>query len=143
MAEVFIAAWQGGYRGVVPDEIIDALDPAAVAADLRASAGEGTTTVAVDDAGGVVGFIRFGTADGYIAALYVHPSVAGAGLGLRLLEDALARMAGRDVTLWVFAGNARARRLYERAGFRPDGRELTDARWAAVQMGYHRPGASS
>jgi ribosomal protein S18 acetylase RimI-like enzyme len=140
LAAVFIAAWQAGYRGVVPDEILDALEPAAVLAELRANAAEGTTTVAVSDAGQVVGFARFGTDDdeGYLASLYVDPAAAGAGLGRRLLDHALGQLPGRDVTLWVFAGNARARRLYERAGFRPDGRQLTDPRWAAVQVGYRR-----
>jgi RimJ/RimL family protein N-acetyltransferase len=47
-------------------------------------------------------------------------------------------MPGVDIKLWVFAANVRARRLYERAGFNPDGTELTDPRWRAVQVRYRR-----
>lgn len=142
MAEVFVAAWQGGYRGVVPDEILDALDAVEVQRELGADAQ--TTIVAVDDEGEVVGFTRFQAddAEGHVASLYVHPSAARAGLGKRLLNHALGHLRGRDVTLWVFAGNAAARRLYERAGFRPDGRQLIDPRWNAVQLGYRRPALS-
>lgn len=143
MAEVFVAAWRGGYRGVVPDEILDALDAAEVLHELGADAH--TTIVAVDDEGEVVGFTRWGvdgTGEGYLASLYVRPTVARAGLGKRLLDHALEQMPDHDIKLWVFAGNAAARRLYERAGFHPDGRQLTDPRWNAVQLGYRRPALS-
>jgi ribosomal protein S18 acetylase RimI-like enzyme len=201
MAAVFIAAWRGGYRGIVPDEIIDALDPADVAAELAANPHERSTTVAVavavdgnggggdgdGDGGGdgngdgnggggdgdgdgdggdgdgdgngdgnggggdgngngdgrIVAFVCFGDDDagdgGYLASLYVDPVAARAGLGARLLEHALDSMPGLEVTLWVFAANHAARRLYERAGFRLDGAELTDPRWATPQVRYRRP----
>jgi ribosomal protein S18 acetylase RimI-like enzyme len=151
MAAVFIAAWRGGYRGIVPDEIIDALDAADVAAELAANPHERSTTVAVavdgdgdgDGDGRIVAFVRFGDDDagdgGYLASLYVDPVAARAGLGARLLEHALDSMPGLEVTLWVFAANHAARRLYERAGFRLDGAELTDPRWATPQVRYRRP----
>jgi ribosomal protein S18 acetylase RimI-like enzyme len=163
MATVFIAAWRGAYRGVVPDEVIDALDHAELVGELAANPYARTTTVAVDEAGLVVGWARYGTdsADdgggtdgtdgtgeavaggageaGHLASLYVHPSTAGAGVGSRLLHHALDAMPDREVTLWVFAGNRRARRFYERAGFVADGAELTDPRWRTPQVRYRRP----
>ncbi|RAS29045.1 hypothetical protein BCL80_107157 [Streptomyces avidinii] len=47
----------------------------------------------------------------------------------------------RDITLWVLKENVRARRFYERAGFRPDGAEETfEAGGARVpEVRYTRP----
>jgi ribosomal protein S18 acetylase RimI-like enzyme len=146
LADVFIAAWRGGYRGVVPDEVIDGLDATEWNATLRRTvdAPGRHTVVAVDGTGTPVGFASYGSdeehpGDGYLASLYVHPRAAGAGVGGRLLRHALAAMSTLDVRLWVFDGNAAARRLYEREGFRPDGARLTDPRWRTPQVRYRRP----
>jgi ribosomal protein S18 acetylase RimI-like enzyme len=144
LAEVFVAAWQGGYRGVIPDDVIDAMDARTVAAELSPSlvAADRTTLVALDATGVVIGFTIFGPDRdrdaGYLASLYVSPTAGGRGVGRSLLDAAVQAMPGVDVTLWVFADNVRARRLYERAGFEPNGGELTDPRWRAVQVRYRR-----
>ncbi|MGI5230314.1 N-acetyltransferase family protein [Actinoallomurus sp. CA-142502] len=149
MADIFVAAWRSGYRGVVPDEVIDALDADTVAADLAARLDDpGLTTVLAVGAGGrPVGFVRYGDdadhpGEGYLAALYVHPAASGAGVGRGLLGRAIDAMPGVDVRLWVFEDNDRARALYERAGFRPEGARLTDPRWRTPQARYLRPGDS-
>jgi ribosomal protein S18 acetylase RimI-like enzyme len=144
LAEVFIAAWRGGYRGVVPDDVIDAMDATVAETELAPSvdAADRTTLVALDADGDIVGFTIFGPDRdrdaGYLASLYVSPMAGGRGIGWSLLNAAVEGMPGVDITLWVFAGNVRARRLYERAGFHPDGTELTDPRWRAVQIRYRR-----
>jgi ribosomal protein S18 acetylase RimI-like enzyme len=148
LAEVFVAAWRGGYRGVIPDDVIDAMDVRAAAAELSPSlvAADRTTLVALDATGDVVGFTIFGPDRdrdaGYLASLYVSPTSAGRGIGRSLLDAAVTAMPSVDITLWVFAENVRARRLYERAGFEPDGTELTDPRWGAAQVRYRRKAAS-
>src|SRR5262249_1736967 len=56
-------------------------------------------------------------------ALYIAPSHWGRGYGSALLrnaEEALAAGGRRDLALWVLEGNDRARRFYERAGWRTD-----------------------
>jgi GNAT superfamily N-acetyltransferase len=60
---------------------------------------------------------------GELWVLYVAPSHWGHGYGYALLrdaEEALATTGRRDLTLWVLEGNDRARRFYERAGWRGD-----------------------
>jgi len=146
LARVFVAAWHGGYHGIVPDDVIDSIDEPA-AADLLApqlTAPDRVTLVAVGPGGEIVAFATYGPdrdtpPDGYLASLYVAPEAAGHGVGRGLLDAAIAAMPGVDVTLWVFAGNARARALYERAGFIPDGAELTDPQWRTPQVRYRRP----
>ena len=86
--------------------------------------------IAVDESQSPAGFIYLTTeADyftgeklGYISDLAVAPQAEGQGVG-RLLMDAAedwTREKGyRRLTLDVFAGNERARRVYEKAGFLP------------------------
>ena len=62
-------------------------------------------------------------------AIHLEPQEQGKGLGRLLMVDALdaLRAAGWPrVVLWVLAGNAHARRFYERGGWAPDGRERED-----------------
>ncbi len=69
-----------------------------------------------------------------LAALYALPEVWGTGIGRALLSvttGALVTAGFRSAALWVFAGNGRARRFYEAAGWRADGgaaREETGGR---------------
>jgi L-Ala-D/L-Glu epimerase len=139
IAGVFVAAWRGGYRGLVPDEVIDGLDAAQLGATLtrRLRTPGQHTVVAVDDRDRPVGFAGYG--GGYLASLYVHPATARSGVGRRLLRHAVDEMSDVDIQLWVFEGNAAAGRLYEREGFRPDGGRCTDPRWRTPQVRYRRP----
>jgi ribosomal protein S18 acetylase RimI-like enzyme len=148
MAAVLVAAWRGGYRGIVPDDVIEAQTVArwepVLAAAVRDS--QTQTVVAVDGGGEVVGFAGFGAdpddpdpGAGYLASLYVDPAASGAGAGRRLVERTLSELAdaGRTrVGLWVFRDNARARALYERCGFVAHGAELVDQRWRVPQVHY-------
>jgi L-alanine-DL-glutamate epimerase-like enolase superfamily enzyme/GNAT superfamily N-acetyltransferase len=149
MARVFVAAWHAGYQGVVPVDVLEGLDVGTTAEWMARLLEDGAaSTVVVTLDGEVAGWTRFGPDrerpgpdKGYLASLYVHPSAAGRGLGRVLLQHALTQLhrAGRpDVRLEVFEGNARARALYERAGFRLDGTRAVDPRWRTPQVGYRR-----
>ena len=62
--------------------------------------------------------------DGWLEALYVRPAAWGTGLADRLHASAEAELRRRGTPrarLWVLEGNGRARRFYERHGWRPDG----------------------
>jgi GNAT superfamily N-acetyltransferase len=63
-----------------------------------------------------------------LRSLYVVPEAWGTGVARQLMEAALAAMRGRgagEATLWVVDANARARRFYEREGWRLDGETRT------------------
>lgn len=84
-------------------------------------AADRTFLVAVNDDGAIIGYGDL-EADGHIDHLYCHPDVVGTGVGAAIyaaLEDA-AFEAGM-ARLFVEASEA-ARRLFERRGFRVDGR---------------------
>jgi tRNA dimethylallyltransferase len=75
-------------------------------------------------AGAIVGVAS--VRDGWLDALYVVPEEWGKGLAGRLHDEALRLLAddgAASARLWVLEDNARARRFYERRGWRPDGAE--------------------
>ncbi len=72
----------------------------------------------------------------HLVSMWVSPPVRGGGVADRLVTAVTAhvRAAGASaVTLWVAAGNDRARGFYARMGFRPTGNTQT----------YQRAGASN
>ena len=60
---------------------------------------------------------------GWIDQLYVDPEWSGRGLG-SLLVNLAKELRPSGLDLWAFQSNHRARRFYERHGFRPQ--EMTD-----------------
>jgi GNAT superfamily N-acetyltransferase len=157
IAVVHVRSWQGAYRGLLPQEYLDGLDPAdrtdrwrrALERDDWPAAG---TLVAVSD-GQVGGFANFGpTRDadagasrvGEIAAIYVLPEAWGTGLGRGLMTAALSQLAAggyETAALWVLDSNARARRFYDRAGWTADGSAKQDhiAGAPVTEVRYRRP----
>ncbi len=80
--------------------------------------------VATDAAGAVLGFAAVRTQKGELYLLFVHPDHAGRGVGRALLDTAhgLLRAAGHShAHLYTEERNLRALRVYEAAGYRPDG----------------------
>lgn len=142
IARVHVRSWQAGYAGIMPEEVLGRLNPAAWAQRRRdlgtADPAHPFTTLLAEVDGAVVGFTTFGPyrnnqdrsdldpAYGEILAMYVDPSSWGGGTGRALLAAARAGLAERGWTeyrLWVLHDNARARRFYERAGHSADGVE--------------------
>lgn len=74
----------------------------------------------VDDGGEPRGFIAL--SPGWINHLYVDPQFHNRGVGGTLIEQAKALQ--KQLTLWTFQANAKARRFYESHGFAPV--EFTD-----------------
>jgi|SRR5271165_251091 len=134
IATTHVRSWQDAYRGLIPREYLDRLDPAQRLAMWKQILAypAGGVLVAEDDSE-VAGFASFGPARdddqdpslvGEIMAIYLAPAVWGKGLGRELMTAALAGLAAAgyaQVTLWVLDSNKRARGFYEAAGFRPDG----------------------
>ncbi|MFG2884248.1 GNAT family N-acetyltransferase [Streptomyces sp. NPDC048297] len=135
VAEIRIRGWQHAYRGLMPQTYLDALSVPADAERRRTwfTKGDGTVLNLVAERDGrIVGWAALGpyrdeevrTADAELYALYVDPGHLGTGIGRALLAESVERCAGYPrMFLWVLRENGRARRFYERAGFRPDGAE--------------------
>jgi len=164
IGRVHIAAWQAAYRGLMPEDFLDSLDPAARAqrwrtgledgpgeGRYRAEGLEARALVIEGDDGHVAGISVVGPSRraessgvGELWMINLEPIAWGTGLGTQLLDAAIDELRGGgyvEAVLWVLAGNRRARRFYERQGWKPDGTEITgDARgFPVTELGYRRP----
>ncbi|MFG2340155.1 GNAT family N-acetyltransferase [Streptomyces yangpuensis] len=136
VSAIRVRGWQAAYAGIVPRSYLDAMT-VEEDADRRRQwfsrpGRESRDLVAVGDRG-PVGWVCFGPhrggipGDGRVGevyALYVAPDLIGTGVGRELLDEAHAAMKGggfETSALWVLQDNRRARRFYERAGYRADG----------------------
>jgi GNAT superfamily N-acetyltransferase len=152
ISQLHVRSWQVAYRGLVPDDYLDAIDwreRAALRRDLLADAGSPVQTSVVVD-GGLTGFIAWGPvrdevpadADQEVYAVYVDPDRWRSGYGHMLLTHALDTVPdSAAVILWVLAGNHRARAFYERHGLSADGGTKTISLGAAdlEEVRYRRP----
>ncbi len=151
LATVYVRSWKGAYPGLIPQPYLDALHPADRVGTwqdtLDASAWPHTGVIALlgpaeqggGEEGPVTGFVSFSPARddvghlgdptidgavGEILTFYLDPSVFGTGGADLLMRAALVALRAaqfRAAVLWVLGTNARARRFYERHGWRPDG----------------------
>jgi GNAT superfamily N-acetyltransferase len=76
-----------------------------------------THTILLDEDG--LGFAA--VSPGWLNGLYVRPEAWGTGVAARLHERARATLGPGRARLWVLEENHRARRFYERRGWRADG----------------------
>ena len=71
-----------------------------------------------------------------IIAIHSLPESLGTGLGYAMLEEALNQIGDQPVFLWAFKENKRARRFYEKHGFRWDGSERVSEFDGALEVRY-------
>ncbi|MBK1784539.1 GNAT family N-acetyltransferase [Prauserella cavernicola] len=136
IGRVHVNSWRSAYAGLPLQGLSitqrqDRWRELLVGDELRAN------VLVLVDGGSVVGFACAGPSrdadarpdTGELMSLYLDPAAWGRGFGRMLHDDALAllRSAGnRTATLWVLNSNARARRFYEKAGWRADGATKMD-----------------
>ncbi len=148
LATAHIDGWRVGYRGVVPDEYLDADEFASSRRERwRAwtwqAAMPESRMFAVTIQGRVVGFGHAGPehadpslprslstdADGgrgEIYGFYVHPTAWGSGAAAALIsrcEEFLRDEGFSSAVLWVLRDNPRAVAFYEKAGWQFTGEE--------------------
>lgn len=138
-AHLHVDAWRWAYRGLMPDDFLDALDPAKRAAVwanmLNDEAASAPHVARADDR--VVGFCHAGrsrdedaTDDvGEVTAIYLAANFVGTGTGRRLWNAALDQLRQAHhstVTVWILDTNTRGRAFYERVGMTPDGATKSD-----------------
>lgn len=132
IARVQVATWQTTYAGIVPDEFLKSMrverSAERWATGITAPNGQGTTFVAVNPAGDVVGFAGGGPsrdADdsahiGELYAIYILKSQQGGGIGRRLVQAMARRLQEQGKThmkVWVLEANP-SKHFYERLGAR-------------------------
>jgi GNAT superfamily N-acetyltransferase len=136
IASIHVRCWQHAYAGMVPEPLLRSLDIAhrrgqwerVLEPGSEAAPERGATLVSVDEFDDVTGFAQVGAARGEDAddslgvlhAIYLEPDEIGTGTGRVLLEAATQRLRDAGFTracLEVLPANARARHVYEAAGW--------------------------
>lgn len=134
IGRVHVDAWRAAYRGMMPEAFLASLDGSARAARWRERMSgwgvEKKLFVVQGDVGAPFGFAGVGPAReeassrGELFMINLAPAAWGTGAGAALLAratDALRELGHREAILWVLRQNARARRFYEREGWKQDG----------------------
>lgn len=137
IASLHIKSWQSAYRRQLPDEFLDHLSN-----ELERRTEFWRTHISTAGLGRheiwtakvetrLNGFAALGPARDADAdaaaelyAMYVDPECWSQGVGRTLLAHSSERLAALGYSiaiLWVLESNIRARRFYERAGWRADG----------------------
>jgi GNAT superfamily N-acetyltransferase len=115
IAAIWSDGWRAGHLGHVPDELVALRTPESFAE--RAPGRIGNSLVAVVD-GQVAGFVMVVRDE--VEQVYVAADRRGTGIAVELLtaaEDVVRTHGHGEAWLAVVAGNARARRFYERQGW--------------------------
>lgn len=145
---VHVQAWREAYADLIPDEVLERLDPerrARMWRDILADEQRALFVGEIDNA--IVGFGACGPQrdeslpyDGEIAEIYVLRRAQRHGIGRRLMAamaDALRAQGCASASLWVIEANAPARAFYERLGGKAvTRREQTRDGFAAIGVAY-------
>ena len=135
-AEIMITSFRAAFADFVSQETMDACtNPENCRKLLESVYADGSMHFLM---GGEQGFLCWQDQEqgAEIVALHTLPESHGTGLGHGLLTEALARIGKRTVHLWAFKENTRARRFYEKHGFRWDGMERTSEFDGAQEVRY-------
>ena len=120
VADLWHEGWHSGHAGHVPEGLtaLRTLE----AFHERTPARVADTTVATGDSGELLGFVM--VVGDEVEQVFVGPAGRGTGLAAVLLAEAERQVAaGGHAQAWlaVVAGNARARRFYEKSGWVDEG----------------------
>ena len=134
VADVHVRTWQAAYEHVFGPERLAGIDAGRrrAAWEHAIEIGEDVFVAEADER--VVGFASVGPSreppgSGELYAVYVLADAWGTGAGTVLMAAAVAALRGAghaEAILWVLEDNPRARRFYEREGWRPDGARKED-----------------
>ena len=122
--------WRSSYRGLVPDALLDRLDPLRwerLSARALAATDPARVAYVAEVGGEIVGHVgagreRSGTLREYpgeVYAIYVRDTFQGRGIGRALMRAAAADLVERGLTpimLWTLFANPRSRAFYESLG---------------------------
>jgi GNAT superfamily N-acetyltransferase len=143
VARVQVAAWRAAYAGILPEQVLDALNADEIAWEWGRALlqpGQHRLLVALDAGGAVAGAAAVGPAAdpdaggaGEISLLVIDPGCWRQGHGSRLLQasvDHLIAGGHREAVTWVPLADEARRAFLQSAGWGPDtayrDREIAD-----------------
>ena len=156
IARVQTQSWQTSYRGILPDSILDTMDPARrIGSRREILADAGALNLVAYDAthGDIVGFSNAGPSRrhgqpegavfgrvGELYEIYILDRAKRYGLGRELFDVVTDWCRSRHMAtmiVWVLEGNAYARRFYEAMGGQVCGHTQSTVRgFGVVEISY-------
>jgi ribosomal protein S18 acetylase RimI-like enzyme len=149
IARLHLASYRAAYQDLIPAEVLSSLRSEDREKRWQAALNypRRCTLVAEDDDAGpaIIGFAEVGPSrdddagaeTGELMTLHVTQGHWRRGLGRSLNGIAIATLAARGfrtATLWVLAGNSRARAFYEAMGWNDDGTARELLVWGSTQV---------
>lgn len=146
-----MAAWRVAYRDILSAGVLAGLsvpDRAARWQQILCDTDSSVLVLEPEHTPGVVGFAYLRSAPyadgredltGEVDSFNLDPAVWGRGAGRRLfgaIIETARRRQFEDLVLWVFDGNRRARRFYEKAGMTFDGTIVSHPRFKVPLLRY-------
>ncbi|MFI5730795.1 GNAT family N-acetyltransferase [Kribbella sp. NPDC051587] len=120
IASIWYVGWADGHLGHVPEDLVAIRTKESFWTRAADRIGDATVAVVGDD---IAGFVM--VVDDEVEQVYVSSDHRGSGVAGVLLTEAERQVAANghdEAWLAVVAGNARARRFYERCGWADTGR---------------------
>ncbi|MBQ8510371.1 MAG: GNAT family N-acetyltransferase [Clostridia bacterium] len=132
ISRIYCLGWKVGYRGILPQEYLDALTPEMCGPRIISP----ENLLVCEYGGKLAGLISVGDSRmescrgiGEVRTIYILPEFWRNGVGRELFAagvETLREMGFTRFYLWVLRDNVRARSFYERMGMRCSGEEKID-----------------
>lgn len=129
VAEIHTQSWQSAYKGIIPQEFLDAIDVKKREENWARGIIKDPgliRLVAKDDNGSIIGFLcglhnrdKNPKIDGELWAIYVYPEQTKRGVGKLLFNSFVNELRKRSfskMNVWVLEKNSIARIFYEKMG---------------------------
>lgn len=153
LGRVHVASWRRTYAELLPRAYLARMSPERHArrfAQRLNTPDPRGVILALADRSGIVGYAEGGASrrgvpgEAEVATLYLLAGAQGQGNGRRMMRDmarALRSMGAKSLVVSVLAGNAPARRFYERLGgvAEPERREPGPGGVAVMEVAYRWP----
>jgi GNAT superfamily N-acetyltransferase len=146
IADVHVRTWQAAYRHAFPQEVLDNLSVDEREVGWRERLEQDYVAWVAEAEDRIVGFAAAGPSRteqdaGELYAIYVLPDSWGSRAAPELMAAAhewFAQEGYATAMLWVLADNPRARRFYEREGWRPESTRVDTVRGTEVEEALYR-----
>lgn len=131
--ELYYRSWKFAYRDIIPMEWIESRPKDKWGGNITEN---GRTEIGAFERDRIVGTASFGASRwekfreyGEIVTIYLLPEYIGKGVGSALMERCISELKAQGysrILLWVLEENTRARRFYEKHGFRGTAEYMDD-----------------
>ena len=124
VGEIHSKAWKSAYRGLFPDDHIDSDTASRRTGEFLESIKDDKCMYFLLEASGQpAGIVKTCECDNVleIESIYILSEHRGQGLGAEAIDFILAYKPWDGIFLWVLEDNIKARRFYEKNGFKLSG----------------------